>query len=107
MSDAHRFLGHLLGAEGVAELINPPGEEDPRLGDVVARAVPRWLALHHAGDEARARQIGAEVVTLAINLADHCDCRESDILQYLWAVLLGRKMRFERPIMPPPPEDGR
>ena len=105
MSDAHRFLGHLLGDEGVAELIDPP-EEFPDVGDVVARAVAHWLARHHAGDEARARQIGAEVVTLAFNVADHCDSRGSDIMQHLWAVLVGRKMEYRVPIMPPPPEDG-
>ena len=102
MSDAHRFLGHLLGDEGVAELTDSP-EEFPLVGDVVERGVAHWLALHHAGDEARARQIGADVVTLAFNAADHWDCRAREILQYLWAVLLGRQMRFEVPILPPPP----
>ena len=77
----------------MAELIDPP-EEFPDVGDVVERAVARWLARHHAGDEARARQIAAEAATLAYNLADHCNCRESDMLQYLWAVLVGQRMRF-------------
>ena len=103
MRDAHRFLGHLLGDEGVAELIDPP-EEFPDVGDVVKRAVARWLDRHHEGDEARARQIAAEAVTLAYNLAGHCHCRESDMLQHLWAVLVGQRMQFRVPVMPPPPE---
>ena len=101
---AHRFLGYLLGEAGVDELLNPPGEGHPLLGDMVERAVTRWLALHHAGDEARARQIAAEAVTLAFNLADE-RCRASDMLQYMWAVLVGRKMEYLIPIMPPPPDE--
>ena len=102
---AHRFLGHLLAEAGVDELLNPPGDGRPVLGDIVERAVTRWLARHHAGDEARARQIAAEAVTLAFNLADE-RCRESDMLQHLWAVLVGRKMEYRIPIMPPPDEDA-
>ena len=101
---AHRFLGHLLGDVGVDELLNPPGDGLPDLGEIVERAVTRWLARHHAGDEARARQIAAEAVMLAFNLA-HERCRESDMLQYLWAELVGREMEYRVPIMPPPPDE--
>ena len=103
---ARRFLGHLLGDAGVAELIDPPGDERPTVRAMVERAVARWLARHHADDEAYARQIAAEVATLAYNLADG-RCRESDMLQHLWAVLLGREMKYLIPVMPPPPEDAR
>ncbi len=103
---AQRFLGHLLGDECVGELIDPPGDETPTLREIVERAVARWLARHHADNEAYARQIAAETVTLAHNLADG-RCRESDMLQHLWAVLLGREMTYRIPIMPPPPEDAR
>ena len=97
---AHRYLGHLLGEAGVNELLNRPGEGRPLLWDMVERAVTRWLAQHHVGDEARARQIAAEALTLAFNLA-HERCCESDMLQHMWAVLVGRKTEYLIPIMPP------
>ncbi len=99
IAEMHRWLDALIGHDGVLEVCDL--DRCPSVAKVCETALARWVAQCHADDEDRARQIAAEVATLAYHLADLTEAREMP--QFLWAAALGRTMAYEVPRIPPPP----